>query len=60
MKYVLALPVLGLALGLSGPVNAATPGGIVPGSATQIVDQETKCPTGEVWDEDEKKCVKIQ
>jgi len=60
MKYALALPILGLALGLTAPVNAAALSGVVTDRTTQIVDQDTKCPDGEVWDDNEKKCVKIQ
>jgi len=60
MKHALALPILGLALGLTTPVNAAALNGVVTDSAAQIVDQQTKCKEGEKWDEKLKKCVKIQ
>jgi len=60
MKYAFALPVIGLALGLTTPVNSATLSGVVSDSTTNIVNQQTKCPEGEVWDALQKKCVKVQ
>ena len=59
MKYALALPILGLVLGFTSPVSAATMDGIAL-KGTAVVGQQTKCKEGEMWDENQKKCVKKQ
>ena len=60
MKYAFALSILGLALGLTAPVNAAALSGVATASTSQIVGQQDTCPEGEVWDDIRKKCVKTQ
>ena len=60
MKYALALPVLGLAIGLAGPVSAAALNGISFSGSAVVAEQQTTCKEGEVWDETKQKCVKVQ
>ena len=60
MKYALALPILGLVLGFTSPVSAATPDGIALKGTAVVAGQQTKCKEGEMWDENQKKCVKKQ
>ncbi|MDA7948112.1 MAG: hypothetical protein MPJ78_11630 [Hyphomicrobiaceae bacterium] len=60
MKYAFALPVLGLAIGLSAPVNAAALNGLTQSGSAIVADQQTKCRDGEVWDAKQQKCVKTQ
>lgn len=60
MKYALALPVLGLVIGLASPVSAAVLNGPALSGSAVVADQQTKCKEGEVWDQNQQKCVKIQ
>jgi len=55
-----ALPVLILILGFAGPAGATAIKSLTLQSAgsMDIVQQQSTCREGEVWDETEKKCKK--
>ena len=59
-KAAMALPVLGLLLGFTSPVGATISKSLILQSKgdVSIVQQQSTCKEGEMWDEKEKKCIK--
>lgn len=61
MKSVaIAIPLVGLVLGLAGPASATVSKGHILQSKYDVplVQQQSTCKEGEVWNEETKKCEK--